>query len=125
MLLFSFPQPETITELVRKQKEHQIKKEIIEDSDITDSVAMQTQDASEIEELIKPGHVIASPLTPPTPDPLTKDKTHIKLETLPVSSCGMMDRTRVALFAFMFTFLFINPLSYVVPQLDKGNLMLC
>ena len=121
--MFSCPQPETITELVRKQKEHQIKKEKIEDSDIADPVAMQTQDASEIEEITKPGNVIASPLTPPTPDPLTKDRTHVKLEALPVNSCGMMDRTRVALFAFMFTFLFINPLSYVVPQLDKGKVM--
>lgn len=114
-------QPETITELVRKQKEHQIKKEVIEESDITDSAVPQSQDASEIEEITKPSTVIANPLTPPTPDPLTKDKTHIKVEALPVSSCGMMDRTRVALFAFMFTFLFINPLSYVIPQLDKGN----
>jgi len=122
-LLFVYCQPETITELVRKQKEHQIKKEIIEESDITDSAVTctQSQDASEIEEITKPSTVIANPLTPPTPDPLTKDKTHIKLEALPVSSCGMMDRTRVALFAFMFTFLFINPLSYVIPQLDKGN----
>ena len=88
---------------------------------MTDSAALQPQDANEIEEITKPNSVIANPLTPPTPDPLTKDKTHIKVETLPVSSCGMMDRTRVALFAFMFTFLFINPLSYVFPQLDKGN----
>ena len=87
---------------------------------MADSAVMQTQDVGEIEDLIKPGSGITSPLTPPTPEPL-KDKTHVKLETLPVSSCGMMDRTRVALFAFMFTFLFINPLSYVVPQLDKGK----
>lgn len=85
---------------------------------------MQSQDASEIEEITKPSTVIANPLTPPTPDPLTKDKTHIKVEALPVSSCGMMDRTRVALFAFMFTFLFVNPLSYVIPQLDKGNIFI-
>lgn len=120
-LSFVYYQPETITELVRKQKEHQIKKEVTEESDITDSAVPQSQDASEIEEITKPSTVIANPLTPPTPDPLTKDKTHIKVEALPVSSCGMMDRTRVALFAFMFTFLFINPLSYVIPQLDKGN----
>lgn len=120
-LSFVYYQLETITELVRKQKEHQIKKEIIEESDITDSAVTQSQDASEIEEIAKPSTVIANPLTPPTPDPLMKDKTHIKVEALPVSSCGMMDRTRVALFAFMFTFLFVNPLSYVIPQLDKGN----
>ena len=120
-LSFVYYQLETITELVRKQKEHQIKKEIIEESDITDSAVTQSQDASEIEEIAKPSTVIANPLTPPTPDPLTKDKTHIKVEALPVSSCGMMDRTRVALFVFMFTFLFVNPLSYVIPQLDKGN----
>ena len=120
-LPFVYYQPETITELVRKQKEHQIKKEILEESDMTDSAAMQSQDASEVEEIPTPSAVIANPLTPPTPDPLTKDKTHIKVEALPVSSCGMMDRTRVALFAFMFTFLLINPLSFVFPQLDKGT----
>ena len=120
-LSFVYYQPETITELVRKQKEHQIKKEILEESDMTDSAAMQSQDASEVEEIPTPSAVIANPLTPPTPDPLTKDKTHIKVEALPVSSCGMMDRTRVALFAFMFTFLLINPLSFVFPQLDKGT----
>lgn len=112
--------PETITELVRKQKERQIKKEVTEDSDITEPQTANIQDTNEVEE-IKSSSIIPNPLTPPTPDPLTKDKTHVKLEALPVSSCGMMDRTRVALFAFMFTFLFVSPLSYVFPQLDKGN----
>ena len=82
------------------------------------------EDVSEIEEITKASSIIPNPLTPPTPDSLTKDKTHVKMEALPVSSCGMMDRTRVALFAFMFTFLVINPLSYVFPQLDKGKNLL-
>lgn len=94
----------------------------MEESAITDSTVSQSEDATKMEEITRPNNVIQSPLTPPTPDPLTKDKTHIKVEALPVSSCGMMDRTRVALFAFMFTFLFINPLSFVMPQLDKGKL---
>lgn len=115
--------PETISELVRKQKEHQIKKEVIEDSNITELPAVLNEDTDEVEEIHKSNSIIPNPLTPPTPEPLMKDKTHIKLEALPVSSCGMMDRTRVALFAFMFTFLFVNPLSYVFPQLDKGEVV--
>ena len=118
---FGSPPPETISELMRKQKEHQIKKEVIEDTDMAELQSTVYQDGNEVEEISNASSVISSPLTPPTPDPLTKEKTHVKLEALPVSSCGMMDRTRVALFAFMFTFLFVNPLSYVFPQLDKGK----
>ena len=118
---FGSTQPETISELMRKQKEHQIKKEVIEDTDMAELQSTVYQDGNEVEEIGKASSIIPSPLTPPTPDPLTKEKTHVKLEALPVSSCGMMDRTRVALFAFMFTFLFVNPLSYVFPQLDKGK----
>lgn len=114
---------ETITELLKKQKEHGVKKEVTEDTDITELPVTQTpQDGNEVEEINRASSILPNPLTPPTPDPLTKDKTHIKVESLPVSSCGMMDRTRVALFAFMFTFLFVSPLSYVFPQLDKGVL---
>ena len=113
---------ETITELLKKQKEHGVKKEVTEDTDITELPVTQTpQDGNEVEEINRASSILPNPLTPPTPDPLTKDKTHIKVESLPVSSCGMMDRTRVALFAFMFTFLFVSPLSYVFPQLDKGT----
>lgn len=113
--------PETIRELVRKQKEQQTKREITEDTVMTETSATQKQDNSEVEEVSSNScSIIPNPLTPPTSD-LTKDKTQVKLEAPPVSSCGMMDRTRVALFAFMFTFLFINPLSYVFPQLDKGT----
>ena len=106
---------------MRKQKEHQEKKEVIEDSDMIELQSTVHQDGNEVEEVSKATSIIPNPLTPPTPDPLTKEKSHVKLEALPVSSCGMMDRTRVALFAFMFTFLFVNPLSYVFPQLDKGK----
>lgn len=113
---------ETITELVRKQKEHQVKKEVMEDCTMIEAEAVKSEESNKTEEVAKASSVITSPLTPPTPDPQSKDKTHIKVEALPVNSCGMMDRTRVALFAFMFTFLFINPLSYIVPQLDKGML---
>ena len=120
----SFSLPETISELVRKQKEQQTKREVTEDIVMTETSATQKQDNSEVEEVLKTSSIIPNPLTPPTPDSLTKDKTQVKVEALPVSSCGMMDRTRVALFAFMFTFLFINPLSYVFPQLDKGTLLI-
>ncbi|XP_073252369.1 sterol regulatory element-binding protein 1-like isoform X2 [Porites lutea] len=113
---------ETISELVRKQKEQQTKREVTEDTVMTETSATQKQDNSDVEEVSKTSSIIPNPLTPPTPDSLTKDKTQVKVEALPVSSCGMMDRTRVALFAFMFTFLFINPLSYVFPQLDKDLL---
>ena len=119
----SFSLPETISELVRKQKEQQTKREVTEDTVMTETSATQKQDNSEVEEVSsKSCSIISNPLTPPTPDS-AKDKTQVKLEALPVSSCGMMDRTRVALFAFMFTFLFINPLSYVFPQLDKGRVL--
>lgn len=93
----------------------------MEDCTMTEAEAVKSEESNKIEEVAKASSVITSPLTPPTPDPQSKDKTHIKVEALPVNSCGMMDRTRVALFAFMFTFLFINPLSYIVPQLDKGE----
>ena len=72
---------------------------------------------------MKANNLITNPLTPPTPDPLMKtEKAFIKLESMPASSCGMLDRTRVALFAFMFAFVFINPLSYVIPHLEKGKI---
>ena len=82
---------------------------------------MSSGNTNEIEEVSKGANIIPNPLTPPSPDASSKDKTHIKLEQLPVNSCGMLDRTRVALFTFMFAFMFVNPLSYVFPQLDKGN----
>ncbi|XP_068720053.1 sterol regulatory element-binding protein 1-like isoform X1 [Montipora capricornis] len=111
---------ETISELVRKQKENQVKKEAAETKNIPEAKSVLKEDTMDTEDNNKGTNIIPNPLTPPTPDPLSKDKTHIKLENLPVSSCGMLDRTRVALFAFMFAFIFVNPLSYLFPQLDKG-----
>ena len=112
---------ETISELVRKQKENQAKKEVAETKNIPEAKSVLKEDTMDTEDNNKGTNIIPNPLTPPTPDPLSKDKTHIKLENLPVSSCGMLDRTRVALFAFMFAFIFVNPLSYLFPQLDKGS----
>lgn len=61
---------------------------------------------------------VLAPLSPECPDVLKP--AVVKLENLPLSSCGMLDRTRVALLAFMFTFLFVSPLSYVMPGFHAG-----
>ncbi|XP_029180137.2 sterol regulatory element-binding protein 1-like [Acropora millepora] len=106
---------DTISELIKKQKKQQIG-----ESDVAEATSMSSGSTSEMEEVSTGTKIIPNPLTPPSPDASSKDKTHIKLEQLPVNSCGMLDRTRVALFAFMFAFMFVNPLSYVFPQLDKG-----
>ncbi|KAK2563255.1 Sterol regulatory element-binding protein 1 [Acropora cervicornis] len=106
---------DTILELIKKQKKQQIG-----ESDIAEATSMSNSKTGEIEEVSTGTKIIPNPLTPLSPDASSKEKTHIKLEQLPVNSCGMLDRTRVALFAFMFAFMFVNPLSYVFPQLDKG-----
>ena len=105
---------ETISELFKKQKEQQqMKKGQSEEEKNT----RNTQEKG-IEEMD-----LLDPLTPESLPAKSPDsvKPTMKMEKLPLNSCGMLDRTRVALLAFMFTFLFVSPLSYVLPRLSVGK----
>lgn len=65
-----------------------------------------------------------TPLTPASsPESAPETRQHpIKMEGLSLSSCGMLDRTRIALCTFLFAFLFFSPLSFVLPQFNKGSI---
>jgi len=45
----------------------------------------------------------------------------VKIENLPFSSCGMLDRTRIALCTFLFAFLLVSPLNYMIPNIGAGK----
>lgn len=70
---------------------------------------------------------MVTPLTPassPESSPEVNQETRqhpLKMEGLTLSSCGMLDRTRIALCTFLFAFLFFSPLSFVLPQFNKGT----
>ncbi|EDO44513.1 predicted protein, partial [Nematostella vectensis] len=66
--------------------------------------------------LLSPASIspVPSPEAAPHPKPT-------KIEGLSFSSCGMLDRTRVALCTFLFSFLLISPINFLLPQLASGN----
>lgn len=93
----------------------------MEDCIMIEVEVVKSEEFNKIEEVVKVSNVIISFFIFFILDLQSKDKIYIKVEVLFVNSCGMMDRIRVVLFVFMFIFLFINFLSYIVFQFDKGE----
>lgn len=110
---------ETISEMMRRQEQQQEAK--VNKQKETQESKEQVSTTVKQQELHAESSVLDSPQHSPDSSGTKPHTKSIKLENLPFSSCGMLDRTRVALCSFLFAFLLVSPLNYLLPQLGSGN----
>jgi hypothetical protein len=107
--------------MMRRQEEHQEAKTTRPQGASKEQESTNINHITSHQGLQADSSVLHSPQQSPDPTVPKPQSKHVKLENLPFNSCGMLDRTRVALCSFLFAFLLVSPLNYLLPQLGSGE----